>query len=143
MLNDFKDLYPDIIIIGIETSDYAIKTSMDSVKPYIIKNEIDSLPFDNDEFDLVIAANIVYTINLRGVIKCLKEIERVKKSYSFITLGAYKNTSGKQLFEWWTILGCTILHEQDWLEVMKHAGYTGDYKFTTSKSLNLRAESNI
>ena len=42
------------------------------------------------------------------------------------------------LFKNWTVLGTTILHENEWIEVLKHVGYTGDYKFTGSKSLKLR-----
>ena len=34
-------------------------------------------------------------------------------------------------------LGCTVLHRTDWLEVMRHADYTGDYRFTDSKTLKL------
>jgi len=76
-------------------------------------------------------------MNLAGAIKCLKEIQRVSKGKSFITLGAYRTEEEKRLLEWWTVLGTTLLHEDEWHEVMKHTGYTGDFKFTTSRSLNL------
>ena len=137
MLHDFKELLPNVRVVGVESSKYAISNSMDSVRDNIVHCEIDDLPFRNQEFDLVIAVNIVYTKNLKGVIDCLREIERVKKHYSFITLGSYENSKEKQLFEWWTLLGCTVLHRTDWLEVMKHAEYKGDYKFTDSKTLKL------
>ena len=40
----------------------------------------------------------------------------------------------------WTVLGTTILHVDEWVEVLKEAGYTGDYLFTTSEYLNLVEE---
>ena len=41
----------------------------------------------------------------------------------------------KELFLEWTLLGTTVLHEDEWLEVFKETGYTGDYFFTSAKSL--------
>ncbi len=111
---------------------------MESVKKCIQKASFIELPFNNGEFDFVIAIGPVYTLNLGDAIKCLKEIQRVSKGKSFITLGSYTNKEQFHLFRDWTLLGTTILHEQEWIEVMKHAGYSGDYKFTGAKSLNLK-----
>jgi hypothetical protein len=33
--------------------------------------------------------------------------------------------------------GTTILHEDEWLEVFKEADYTGDYFFSSVRSLNV------
>ena len=38
------------------------------------------------------------------------------------------------------LLGSTILSKGDWVEVLNHVGYTGDYKFNTASSLNLVEE---
>ena len=35
-------------------------------------------------------------------------------------------------------LGSTYIIKKDWKTVLKHVGYKGDYKFNTSKSLNLK-----
>jgi len=35
------------------------------------------------------------------------------------------------------LLGATILHVGEWIEVLKEAGYTGDYQFVTAEYLNL------
>ena len=43
----------------------------------------------------------------------------------------------KKLFDRWTLLGTTILHKKEWLELFKILKYKGDYYFTTAKSLNL------
>ena len=62
---------------GVEVSDYAVAESMPLVKPYIVKSDFTKLPFENREFDFVIAIGVVYTLNLRDAISCLKEIQRV------------------------------------------------------------------
>ena len=123
LLNDFQLLQPGIKVRGTEISDYAIENAMESVKKFIQKASFIDLPFNNGEFDFVIAIGPVYTLNLGDAIKCLKEIQRVSRGKSFITLGSYTNKEELHLFRDWTLLGTTILHEQEWIEVMKHAGY--------------------
>ena len=98
------------------------------------------LPYDNEAFDFVIAASAVYSHSLPDAIKCLREIQRVGKGRGWITLAAYEDEDdieGLMLLRHWFLLGTTILTKADWLEVMAHAGYTGDYRFDTAKSLNL------
>jgi hypothetical protein len=95
------------------------------------------LPFADNEFEFIIAIGPVYSLNLPDAIKCLKEIQRVGKGKSFITLGAYETEEDFRLFRYWTLLGSTILSKDDWVEVLNHVGYTGDYKFNTAESLNL------
>jgi len=79
----------------------------------------------------------IYMLNLRGVMQALREIQRVGKGRSFVTLGAYRTREGRELLEEWTLLGTTILHVDEWQEVFRETGYTGDYAFTTAESLNL------
>ncbi len=137
LLHDFHQLYPKMKVRGTDVADYAIEHAMEDVKPFIQKAPFTNFPFKAGEFDLVIAIGVVYTLNLAEAIQCLKEIQRVGKGRSFVTLAAYRTREEKQLLEWWTLLGTTLLHEEEWLEVLKHVHYTGDYKFTTARSLNL------
>src|SRR3990167_11027389 len=97
------------------------------------------LPFQDKGFDLVICVSPVYSLNLPDAITCLKEIERVSYQ-SFITLAAYEDESdieGLMLLRYWFLLGTTILTKADWIAVMQHAGFAGDYRFDTAKYLNL------
>lgn len=138
LLHDFKERFPSMKVRGTDISDYAIANAMPLIKPHIEKCGFTKLPFDDGEFDFVIAIGVVYTLTLREAISCLKEIQRVGKGKSFITLGAYRDDRGKRLFNYWTLLGSTILHVDEWVEVLKEAGYTGDYNFTTAEYLNLK-----
>jgi len=137
LLHDIKKLYPKSKVRGIETSDYAIKSSSKSIRKYIKKNNFYKLPYKNKEFDFIIALGPVYSLSLVDVIKCLKEIKRVGKGKSFITLASYKNNDDFMLFRYWTLLGTTILKKKEWIKVLKHTKYSGDYKFTSSKYLNI------
>lgn len=137
LLHDFHERFPTMKIRGAEMSDYAIAHSMPSIKEYIVKTDFNKLPFEDGEFDFVIATGVIYTLTLRDAISALEEIQRVGKGKSFITLGAYRNEQGERLFRSWSVLGCTILHVDDWIKVLNEAGYTGDYHFTTAETLNL------
>ncbi|MBL4818733.1 MAG: class I SAM-dependent methyltransferase [Deltaproteobacteria bacterium] len=138
LLHELLQLHPGMEVVGTEISDYAIACGMPLVKPKIQKTPFQTLPFRDGKFDFVIAIGAVYTLNLSDAIACLKEIQRVSKGKSFITLGAYDGEEDFRLFRYWTLLGCTVLPKSDWIEVLKHVGYTGDYKFNTAGSLNLK-----
>ena len=137
LMHDFYQLYPNMKIKGTDISEYAIENAMPSIKDFIKKDSFTKLPFKDNEFDFVIAIGVVYSLNLTDAIKCLKEIQRVSKGKSFITLGAYETEEDKKLFLYWTLLGSTILKKNEWIDVLKHSGFTGDYKFNTAASLNL------
>lgn len=140
LLHDFQGLFPGIKARGVEISDYAIETAMTSVKSHIRKAPFTAIPFEDREFDFVIAIGAVYSLQLSDAIQCLKEIQRVGRGRSFVTLASYRTDEEKRLFETWTLLGTTILQEHEWLDVLRHVKYTGDYKFTSARSLNLVPE---
>ena len=137
LLQDIKEIFPKAKVRGIEVSDYAIQSADKKIKKFIKKGLFYDLPFKKNEFDFVIAIGPVYSLNLANAIKCLKEIKRVGKDKSFITLGSYESERDFRLFRYWTVLGSTILKKKEWIEVLKHTKYNGDYKFNTAKSLNL------
>jgi hypothetical protein len=139
LLHDFQELFPGITVRGVEISDYVIEQAMPSVRASIHRGPWwTPLPFPDHAFDVVVAIGVVYALTLSDAIVCLKEIQRVGKGKSFVTLAAYDTEEGKRLFEWWTLLGVTVLRKDEWVEVLTHVGYTGDYKFTTAQSLKLR-----
>ena len=137
LLESIKELYPKSMVYGIENSKYAINCSSNKIKKIIKFSNYSNLPFKKNFFDFVIAIGPVYSLNLTDSIKCLKEIKRVGKGKSFITLGAYQNLKDLAYFMNWTLLGSTILKKHEWKKVLKHTKYTGDYKFNTANSLNL------
>ena len=138
LMHDIKEKYPDATVKGYEMSQYPIDHAMPSIKDDIILGAFEKLPFSDHEFDIVIAIGVVYSLTLRDCIFCLKEIQRVGKGKSFITIGAYYDEKSKRLFkDYWSLLGSTVLHVDEWIYVLKEAGYTGDYTFVTSDTLNL------
>ena len=143
-MHDIKEKYSDAKVMGLEMSQYPIDHAMPSIKDDIVLGTFEKLPFLDNEFSIVIAIGVVYTLTLRDCISCLKEIQRVGNGKSFITMGAYYDEKSKRLFkDYWSLLGSTILHVDEWVYVLEEAGYTGDYTFVTSDTLNLVDKSEI
>ena len=136
-LHDLKQTLPEVKIKGVENHPYPIEQAMDSVKEDLVVCPYEKLPFEDNSFDFVIAFASIYMLSFGGVLGALREIQRVGKGQSYITLGAYRTKEEKELFLEWTLLGTTVLHEEEWFKVFKETGYTGDYFFSSAKSLHL------
>ena len=138
LLHDLKNKFDKMNLIGLETSQYAVSNSLNSIKKNIkMCKDYLSLDFEDNKFDFTIALGIVYTHNLGDAMKCIKEIERVGKGKSFITLASFDEQTDYWQFKKWSLLGTTILKKSEWREVLNHCNYSGDYYFTNAETLNL------
>lgn len=127
MLLDLKKIIPNISLRGVDISEYAVQNAHPDIAECIsVANCID-LPFDDDSFDVVISITTIHNLDYDGCIRALKEIERVSKQNSFITVDAFKNEDERKRMEAWNLTAKTILHVNDWKELFDKAGYTGDY----------------
>lgn len=127
-----------VSVKGIEPSSYARRhiTYNSDCPPYI--NYIEpAFKDDMAQFDLVIALGVVYTLNLPDAIQCLKKINQLGHR-SFITLATYETDEDYKLMRQWSLLGTTLLKREEWIEVMKHAGYSSDFQFIDAQALRLR-----
>jgi len=127
MLYDFQQVIPGISTTGIDISKYAIENAKEEIKCCVAEADARKLPFQDKTFDLVISVNTIHNLEKKELIKALKEIERVSKGYSFVTVDAYRNEEEKELMLAWNLTAKTILHVDEWKAVFHEARYTGDY----------------
>lgn len=127
MLYDFKRLFPEINIYGIDISQYAIDNCHVAVKNNIKVGDAKNLEFDDNYFDLVISINTVHNLDLDDCITSIKEISRVSKANSFITVDAYNTDEEKERMYKWNLTAKTIMSVNDWKNTFKKIGYNGDY----------------
>lgn len=127
MLYDFTLLIPGISVKGIDISNYAIENSLSNVKPDLQVANATKLPFDDNSFDLVISINTIHNLEKNDLIKALKEIQRVSRGNSFVTVDAYRNEEEKELMFAWNLTAKTILHVDQWKALFNQAEFTGDY----------------
>jgi len=127
MLNDFKELMPNAIIAGIDVSEYAINNAMDSVKSSLKVASAEKLPYPDKSFDLVISINSVHNLPVERLKIALKEIQRVCRGNSYITIDAWRNDLEKENLYKWVLTAETMMHVNDWKKLFQEVGYTGDY----------------
>ncbi len=127
MLYDFARLIPGLKICGIDVSSYAVENGMEAVLDHMHIADARKLPFEDNSFDLVISINTIHNLDQKECAEALKEIERVSKGKSFITVDAYRNDEEKELMFAWNLTAKTILHVDEWKDFFKEVGYTGDY----------------
>tara|TARA_Y100001970_G_C14217889_1_gene850765 strand:- start:463 stop:1125 length:663 start_codon:yes stop_codon:yes gene_type:complete len=131
MLHDFKVALPEAKIAGIDISKYCIDNTMSSVSEFCITGSCDNLPYPDNSFDLVIAIATIHNLELEGVKKSLKEIQRVTKKSAFIKVNGYKNEIEKKALFDWNLVAKTILHVDDWKKIFQETNYEGDYFWFT------------
>ena len=127
MLHDFARLIPGIKGKGVDISEYAIASAIDDMKPHVQVADARRLPFPDKFFDLVVSITTVHNLERAGVIQALREIERVSRGSSFITVDAYRTEEEKERMFAWNLTGRTIMHVDEWKAFFAEASYTGDY----------------
>ena len=127
MLHDFKRYLPSLTVRCIDISEYAIENSLHDVRPFLSVASCDEIPFEDNYFDYTISITTIHNLDFAGCVKSLKEIERVSKKGSFITVDAYRTDEERLRMEAWNLTALTILHVDEWLDLFAEAGYKGDY----------------
>jgi ubiquinone/menaquinone biosynthesis C-methylase UbiE len=127
MLFDFKQYNNNFILKGLDISRYAIENSKEEVRENLIVGDAKSLPFEDNTFDLVISINTIHNLELKDCGISLKEIERVTKKNSFITVDAYRNNEEKERMMKWNLTAKTIMSVEDWIDFFKSNNFNGDY----------------
>ena len=127
MLYDFKKLNPTFNVSGIDISSYAIENSIKEVKNFLKVGDAKKLPFSDNYFDLVISINTVHNLDKKECATSLREIERVTKKNSFITVDAYRNEDEKKRMYAWNLTAKTIMSVDEWKFFFNDISFRGDY----------------
>ena len=127
MMHDFAELIPGITVKGIDVSEYAIENAIEDMRPHVEVANAKSLPYPDKSFDYIISITTIHNLVRDELVQSLKEIERVARLGSFITVDAYRNEEEKERMFAWNLTAKTILHVDEWKELFEDASYTGDY----------------
>lgn len=127
MMHDLAEMIPGIIVKGVDVSEYAIAHTIDDMKEHVMVANAKALPFPDKSFDVVIAINTIHNLEREECAQALREIERVSRGKSFITVDAYRNDEEKKRMFAWNLTAKTIMSVEEWITFFDEAGYTGDY----------------
>lgn len=127
LLHDLKELNPSFQIYGIDISKYAIDNALPSVKDHIVVANANKLPFEDNEFDLVICVNALVNLPESDCRLTIREINRVAKKHKFIQTPAYHTEIERQnLLNWVPVANC-VLSVDEWKKILAEEGYDGEY----------------
>ncbi len=127
MLHDLNEEIPGLKLAGVDVSEYAIANAMKTVQNFLQVADAKKLPFGDDSFDVVISINTIHNLEIQDCMEALKEIERVSKGKSFITVDAFRTDDERKKMYEWNLTAKTILSVADWESLFLEVGYTGDY----------------
>ena len=127
MMHDLADLIPGITVKGIDVSSYAIENAIEDMRPHVQVGHASKLPFPDKSFDVVISINTIHNLVREDCAQALREIERVSRGHSYITVDAYRTEEEKTRMYAWNLTAQTIMHVDEWKDFFAEVGYTGDY----------------
>ncbi len=127
MLHDFKQVMSECTIAGVDVSEYAIANAMEDVKPFLKIASGEKLPYPDKSFDLVISINSIHNLPPDRIVLALKEIERVSRKHSYITIDAWHDDVEKENLYKWVLTAETMMHVDDWKKLFAEVNYTGDF----------------
>jgi SAM-dependent methyltransferase len=127
MLHDLSELIPGITVKGVDVSDYAIANAMEDMRPHVQVADARKLPFPDKSFDVVISINTLHNLVREDFVIALREVERVTRGKSYITVDAYRTDEEKARMYAWNLTAQTIMHVDEWKAFFAEVGYTGDY----------------
>lgn len=127
LLHDFKELMPNCTVAGVDVSEYAIENAIPSVKPFLKIASGEKLPYPGKSFDLVVSINSIHNLPPERLKNALREIERVSRGRSYITIDAWRNEQERAQLYKWVLTAESMFHVDDWKKIFAEVGYTGDY----------------
>lgn len=127
LMQDFKSLMPNLTVAGVDISRYAIEQADETIKPFLRVASAEELPFEDKSFDLVLSINTIHNLPLEECKRALQEIQRVSRSHAFVTVDAWRTEEERERLIQWNLTALTYMHADDWKELFREVGYTGDY----------------
>lgn len=129
-LHDLRMLRPGISVAGLDVSEYAIQNAMWDVRQFLQAGNAVSLPYPDKSFDLVVAINTLHNLKREDCKRALREIMRVSRGPAYIQVDSYLNPRQKENLERWQLTAELIYSPEEWHQLFREAGYTGDYYWT-------------
>lgn len=130
LVKDLMKVYPGLEAFGLDISEYALMHCEPEVVGRLHLGSADRLPFPDGSFSAVISINTIHNLRRPGVVRALREIERLSPGRSFVQVDSYHTPEQRALFMKWVLTAEFHDYPQGWLKAFAEAGYTGDWYWT-------------
>lgn len=129
LLYELTQVVPGLIVKGIDISEYGLEHAKEEIKENLQIGQAQELPFEENEFDLVISITTLHNLKIFDLKRAVKEIERVSKGNSYIVVESFRNEEEEVNMLYWQLTCCSYYAVDEWEWLYKDWGYTGDYSF--------------
>ena len=127
LLYEFTQAVPDVEVVGLDISQYALDNAKEEIKPFLRLGNAVSLPYDDNSFDLVLSITTFHNFYAYDLRAALQEVERVGKNNKYVNVESYRNESEKVNLLYWQLTCESFYTPKEWEWFFKESGYTGDY----------------
>ena len=129
LLYDLTQVCPGVEVTGIDVSTYAIENSLPEIRDRVSVGNANNLPFETDEFDLVVSLTTLHNLYAQDLFSALQEMERVGKDKKYLCVESYRNEQEKANLLYWQVTCEAFNTPEEWNWWFRLTGYSGDHSF--------------
>ena len=129
LLYELVRIVPGLEVSGIDISQYALAHAKEEIRDRVQYGQAQNIPFEDNEFDLVISLATLHNLKVYDLKKAVKEIERVSKGSSYIMVESFRNDREEVNMLYWQLTCASYYSVDEWEWLYQEWGYTGDYSF--------------
>ena len=129
LLYELTQAVPGLQVAGIDISQYAIDSSKEEVRPFLIQGLASNLPFEAHSFDFVFSINTLHNLYIYDLKSAVQQMERVTRGKSYICVESYRNEQEKVNLLYWQLTCEAFFAVKEWEWLYHEWGYKGDYSF--------------
>lgn len=130
LVKDLMKVCPGLEVFGLDISEYAVMNCEPEVVGRLHIGTAEKLPFPDNSFDAVIAINVLHNLPEELCKKAVSEVERLAPGRGYIQVDSYNTLEEKELFLDWVLTAKYHDYPDNWKNLFRDAGYTGDYYWT-------------
>ena len=130
LVKDLMKVCPGLEAFGLDISEYALMHCEPEVIGRLHLGSCDHLPFPDNSFAAVLSINTIHNVDREACVRTLKEIQRLSGGRAYIQVDSYLDEAQRNVFLDWVLTAKFHDYPDGWRQVMREAGYTGDYYWT-------------
>ena len=129
LIYEMKKLRPDLDILGVDISAYALKLAKGKkIIKYKKQKAQDKFNYKNKYFDLVISLGTLHNLELFDLKKSLVEVSRIAKK-SYVMVESYNNDLELFNLQCWALTCESFFSKNEWEWLFRTLKFKGDYEF--------------
>lgn len=130
LVKDLMAVCPGLEVFGLDVSEYAVLNGELEVIGRLHLGDAMHLPFPDGSFTAALSINTIHNLDREGCVRALAEMQRVAPGKGYVQVDAYRTPAEERVFLDWVLTAKTHGTPGFWVELLREAGYNGDYYWT-------------